>query len=436
VEDSIIQDNQSANDFEGGGGIFVDDPNADVTLARNLIAGNVSSYMGGSGGGLRVQSGTVVACQNTFTGNSAAGGGAVAVGGGSLTLGHNRFVSNSAFFGGTLKLSGASVTMNGNVILGSDGGSAQGTAISVGGGTVDARNDVIADIANPDGEGVYVEGGTLTARHWTLANNGSYGVLLTGGTATLTNPIVSGHTTAGLSGPGITANTTLFYDNGANCTDGAICNNSLSGDPAFVDAAGGDYHIAIGSEAMDAGVDVGVDDDLDGHYRPYNLGPDIGADELVATAVDPGSSATLVYTDSLGSPTVIYVPAGAVEDPITLLYTPVPTATAPEGLGFAGHAFDLEGYSDEMPLPGLPLDPPALVTIAYTQTEVSGLDESTLVLYYWDGVGQAWQDAACGPYERNADENWVSVPICHLSRFALFADELHAVYLPLLLRNQ
>ena len=47
----------------------------------------------------------------------------------------------------------------------------------------------------------------------------------------------------------------------------------------------------------------------------------------------------------------------------------------------------------------------------------------------------AWQDAACGPYERNADENWVSVPICHLSRFALFADELHAVYLPLVLRS-
>jgi hypothetical protein len=436
VEDSIIQDNQSANDFEGGAGIFVNDPNADVTLARNLIVGNVASYNGGSGGGLRVQSGTVVAYQNTFTGNSGAGGGAVEGGGGSLTLRHNRFVSNSAFFGGTIELRGASATMNGNVILGSGGGSAQGTAISVGGGTVDARNDVIADIANPDGEAVYVDGGTLTARHWTLANNGSYGVLLTGGTATLTNLIVSGHTTAGLSGPGITANTTLFYDNGANCADGAICNSSLSGDPAFVDPAGGDYHITIGSEAMDAGVDAGVHDDLDGHYRPYNWGPDIGADELVAAAVDPGSSTTLIYTDTLGSPTTIYVPAGAVADPITLLYTPAPTATAPAGQGFAGHAFDLDGYSGETLLPGLVLDASAAVTIAYTQTEVSGLDESTLVLYYWDGASEAWQDAACGPYVRNADENWVSVPICHLSRFALFADELHAIYLPLVLRNQ
>jgi hypothetical protein len=436
LKDSIVENNESENEFEGGAGIFVDDPNADVTLARNTIAGNTASPNGGGGGGLKVQSGTVVAYENTFTDNGAAGGGAVAAEGGNLTLRRNRFVSNHAFFGGTLKLSGANVTMNGNVILGSNAGPAQGTAVWVTGGTVDGRNDMIADIANPDGEGVYVEGGTLTARHWTLANNGSYGVLLTGGTATLTNPIVSGHTTAGLSGPGITANTTLFYDNGTNCADGAICNNSLSGDPAFVDPAGGDYHITIGSEAMDAGVDAGVDDDLDGHYRPYNLGPDIGADELIATLVDPGNSTTLVYTDTLGSPTAVDMPAGAVEDPITLLYTPVPTATAPAGLGFAGHAFDLEGYSGETLLPGLVLDAAATVTIAYTQTEVSGLDESTLVLYYWDGAGEAWQDAACGPYERNADENWVSVPICHLSRFTLFADELQRVYLPLVLRNQ
>lgn len=436
LKDSLIEDNESQNEFEGGAGIFVSDPNADVTLARNLIAGNVTSYNGGSGGGLWVQSGTVVAYENTFTDNGAAGGGAVAAEGSNLTLLRNRFVSNHAFFGGTLKLSGASVTMNGNVILGSNAGSAQGTAISVGGGTVDARNDVIADIVNPDGEGVYVEGGTLTARHWTLANNGSYGVLLTGGTATLTNLIVSGHTTAGLSGSGITANTTLFYDNGTNCTGGAVCNSSLSGDPAFVDPASGDYHITVGSQAMDAGVDAGVDDDLDGHYRPYNLGPDIGADELIATAVDPGSSTTLVYTDTLGSPTAINMPAGAVEDPITLLYTPVPTVTAPAGQGFAGHAFDLDGYSGETLLPGLVLDAAAMVTIAYTPTEVSGLDETTLALYYWDDAGQAWQDAACGQYERNADENWVSVPICHLSRFALLADELYAVYLPLVLRNR
>ena len=436
LQDSLIQDNESQNDGQGGGGIFVNDPLADVTLSGNTIAGNTTSYNGGSGGGLKVQNGIVVAYENTFQGNSAAGGGAVEGGGGSLTLRRNRFVSNSAFFGGTLQLAGANVTMNANTILGSNAGPAQGTAVSVTGGTVDARNDVIADILNPDGEAVYVGAGTLVARHWTLANNGSYAVLLAGGTATLTNAIIAGHTVAGLSGAGITAGTTLFHNNGTNCADGAICSNSLSGDPAFVDPAAGDYHITIGSAAMDAGVDALVNDDLDGHYRPYNLGPDIGADELVATVADPGSSTTLVYTDTWGSPTAINMPAGAVEDPITLLYTPVATATAPTGLGFAGHAFDLEGYSGETLLPGLALDAPATVTIAYTQTEVSGLDKTALVLYYWDGAGRAWQDAACGPYERNADENWVSVPICHLSRFALFAEELHAVYLPVLLRNQ
>lgn len=435
LKDSLIQDNQSESDAQGGGGIYVDDPGADVTLSGNTITGNATSYGGGSGGGLRVQNGTVVAYNNTFRGNSAAGGGAVKADGGSLTLRRNRFASNSAFFGGTLYCGGASVTMNGNTILDSSGGPTQGPAILVDGGTIDARNDVIANSISEGGEAVSVSAGTLTARHWTLANNGSYALLTDGGTATLTNAVIAGHTIAGLSGAGITADRTLFHNNGATCADGATCTNSLSGNPGFVDPTSDDYHITFGSAAMDAGVEAGVNDDVDGHYRPYNLAPDIGADELIATVVDPGSSTTVVYTDTQGSPTVVDVPAGAVENPITLLYTPAPTVTAPSGLGFAGHAFDLEGYTGEAPLPGLELQVPATITMSYTETEVAGLDEASLMLHYWDGAARAWQDAACRPYNRNAAQNWLAVPICHLSRFALFAKELRTIYLPLVMRN-
>lgn len=45
----------------------------------------------------------------------------------------------------------------------------------------------------------------------------------------------------------------------------------------FVDAAGGDCHLASGSAAIDAGGDVGVVDDFDGDLR--DASPDIGADE-------------------------------------------------------------------------------------------------------------------------------------------------------------
>jgi hypothetical protein len=80
------------------------------------------------------------------------------------------------------------------------------------------------------------------------------------------------------------------------------------------------------------------------------------------------------------------------------------------------------------------------VTIHYTDTDVAGLDEASLVLEYWNVSENAWEDVACGPYDRHPDENWLSVPICHLSRFALFGveprqEEQHQLYLPVILKN-
>jgi len=52
--------------------------------------------------------------------------------------------------------------------------------------------------------------------------------------------------------------------------------------PAFVDYAGGDYHLAPGSPAIDAGIDVGLD------Y--FGLAPDIGMYEVIP---EPGAFAAL-----------------------------------------------------------------------------------------------------------------------------------------------
>ena len=53
--------------------------------------------------------------------------------------------------------------------------------------------------------------------------------------------------------------------------------NETTGNPAFVDPVGGDYHIQAISDAVDQGVDTEVIFDIDGEAR---LGaPDLGADE-------------------------------------------------------------------------------------------------------------------------------------------------------------
>ena len=52
--------------------------------------------------------------------------------------------------------------------------------------------------------------------------------------------------------------------------------------PVFVDAAGGDFHQAVGSPTIDAATDVPAADrrDVDGGLRVYGDAPDIGADEF------------------------------------------------------------------------------------------------------------------------------------------------------------
>ncbi|NKQ35906.1 MAG: DUF5123 domain-containing protein, partial [Chloroflexi bacterium] len=58
----------------------------------------------------------------------------------------------------------------------------------------------------------------------------------------------------------------------------------ITGNPLFVDAANGDYHILPGSAAQDAGngeAGYTYSPDVDGDTRPQGAEYDIGADELV-----------------------------------------------------------------------------------------------------------------------------------------------------------
>ncbi len=43
--------------------------------------------------------------------------------------------------------------------------------------------------------------------------------------------------------------------------------------------AGDDYHLGVGSAAVDAGTNVGIPTDFDGEPRPQGVGFDIGYDE-------------------------------------------------------------------------------------------------------------------------------------------------------------
>lgn len=132
----------------------------------------------------------------------------------------------------------------------------------------------------------------------------------------------------------------------------------------------------------------------------------------------PWSAYTMIYTDSHGMINSIYFPSGAVTESTTIAYIPILTTTPPSGLQFAGHAFHLNAYRQDELLLGFVFSVPITVTIHYSEGDIVGLDENSLMLEYWNG--NEWEDAACGPYARHLDENWLAVPICHLSQFSLF----------------
>lgn len=87
-----------------------------------------------------------------------------------------------------------------------------------------------------------------------------------------------------------------------NLTDGPVwqrdgASATLSGNVTgagsgwFVDAAGGDLHLAASATgAIDQGVAAGVVDDYDGEVRPAGAAPDVGADEFGS---EPGASGFL-----------------------------------------------------------------------------------------------------------------------------------------------
>ena len=156
-------------------------------------------------------------------------------------------------------------------------------------------------------------------------------------------------------------------------------------------------------------------------------------------ATSPEAGGTLSAEEREGQSITVEVPAGAVTETVTLAYAPLeapPEPEAPSGFRFAGRRFTLNTYRDGERLEGVQFAAPVTVTLAYTDAEVEGLDESTLVLHTWDG--SSWVDAAtsCSPastYLREPEENRLSVGICHLSEFAVFGRQPR-LYLPLTIR--
>jgi len=146
--------------------------------------------------------------------------------------------------------------------------------------------------------------------------------------------------------------------------------------------------------------------------------------------VDPAQETALVYTDAQGNDTTIDVPAGAVTETTTLVYSPEVTVTVPVDWLFGNHAFQLNAYMEGIPQLGFEFQLPISVTVGYSDADVMYLREQTLELWYWDG--DKWSTDGITIIERDTFNNQLVVTIEHLSEFAMFGEERWIIFLPLI----
>jgi putative cofactor-binding repeat protein len=276
VSDNLIANNAANTAYLGqGGGLYVRDA-SDVTVSNNTFQDNTAgSTINGIGGGLYLNNSSAVVSGNLIRDNQA--------------------TPTGAGFGGGFYSEFGDVTLSGNIVTGNT--AEYGALTFQRNTTLTLANNIIAQ--NPAG-GVFFRGGagdplTATLVNNTIAQNGKEGVYAgwysSGYSAlTLTNNIIVSHTIGIYAYPDtnpnvVTATHTLFYGNGDDTGGSVITStNEITGsDPLFLDPAGRDYHLRVGSPAIDAGVSVPwLTADVDGDARPWPVGGhyDIGADEV------------------------------------------------------------------------------------------------------------------------------------------------------------
>lgn len=289
-----------------GGGLYLLAPIASV--ATSNFRDNVATLAGGAIY-LDTAPTSVQVASSYFSNNRAADGGAIYAAAGTPLIVGNTFFANqtvgSSGRGGGIYLATSNASLNRNRLEANRAG--LGGAIYVSGGTPSTSNNMlIKNVGITNAGAIYSINAPLHLRHNTLVANstvasGGFALLFATPTSsqvlTMTNNIVVDHSLviSVATGNQLSIRATLWNNNQTKWVGAATdTGNNLDQAPLFVNAATGNYRLLEASPAVDSGINVGVEDDIDGQSRPARQGFDIGADEYLR----PSLNATLTALPS------------------------------------------------------------------------------------------------------------------------------------------
>jgi hypothetical protein len=148
----------------------------------------------------------------------------------------------------------------------------------------------------------------------------------------------------------------------------------LQVNPRFQNPLEGDFHLAPGSPAIDAGVDLGITKDLEDNLRPQGSGPDIGPYE--ADQIGPNAPTGLNGTPD--------------ENSITMTWTA--PSTASDGDTASSYLIKRDGV-----LVG------TAISTTFIDKYLTGGTQYSYEVYALDEMGNASQAAATGSFTTTAD---------------------------------
>jgi len=294
-----ISDNEVLYNGTGGAyveaGIYVSGVwDTTVYLVRNHIHHNRHLYVTAQGGGIYVApaaEGWVTLSDNLIEDN---------------TAGKSEWPPDDGY-GGGVYINGSRVTLEGNLIQNntaigyidplSNQQGGRGGGVYIRGNPILRNNVITGNRASFSGSGIYIRGSAPELYHNTIAQNAwgsdATGIYVAEASSTeraqpkLWNTIIVSQTVGIYAKGDVVKNIVntdgILWNGNISNTWGSgtfFLGNEHTGDPLFVNPAGGDYHISPGSAAIDNGVVTSVTNDIDGEPR-FGI-PDLGADEYWA----------------------------------------------------------------------------------------------------------------------------------------------------------